>query len=71
MNQTIVCRPVSLIDLTHGVCKWMVGEAHYCGAPAPAGRSWCGAHAAIVYEPTTVRGRTEEWMFKGIAKEFA
>jgi hypothetical protein len=71
MTQAIECVGVSLIELKAGVCRWMVGADSYCGAPAPVGSSWCARHAKIVYEPAVVRRRTEVWMFKGMAKEFA
>jgi hypothetical protein len=52
---------VSLMKAGYGQCRFIVSEAVAlraicCGAPAPAGSSWCAWHKSVVYVRPNARG---------------
>lgn len=53
-------RGVTLFDLQSGDCRWPMGDPHdpgflYCGDNVRDGSSYCAAHHAIAYTPSTNR----------------
>lgn len=45
---------VSLLDLTHGLCRWPLGDPTksnwgYCGAVAASGQVYCARHRVLAY----------------------
>jgi hypothetical protein len=49
---------IKLVDLKSDHCRFVVGEIEaantlYCGSPVEHGKSWCGAHCAVVFNPLT------------------
>lgn len=54
-----VCEPVSILNIGSNQCRAIVGgqgiETMFCAAPTVAGGSWCIAHRALFYQPSTLR----------------
>jgi len=47
-------RPVRLLDLAYGHCRWPVGDVRgpgtlFCGAPKDGEHAYCRQHRAIAY----------------------
>jgi hypothetical protein len=47
-------RPVRLLDLTPGRCRWPIGgplerAEFFCGQPAVEHCSWCGKHRDVAF----------------------
>lgn len=60
-SETMGWRPIGIMELENNSCRWMTGEAVYCGDPTAdllERRPYCAHHHAIAYrEPTRNLGR--------------
>ena len=57
IKSEIVANGVSIVDLEHHHCRFVVGKgqdglARYCGEPHKAGSSYCAEHHSIIYTGT-------------------
>lgn len=60
---SLVCTPVTIMDLREGMCRWPLGdpsspEFRFCGGRAAAASGpYCVHHATIAYQPSNDRRR--------------
>lgn len=59
---TIDLKPLGILDLKHGMCRWPIGEPgqpgfHFCGCDVNAQSSYCEAHYRMAYSQVRVRPR--------------
>ncbi len=50
----------TVATLKTNMCKWPVGDPasddfHFCGQPAPTGKSYCPYHASLAFQPSQQR----------------
>ncbi len=53
-----IARITNIINLDEGAhhCKWVCDGGGWCGDKALPGKSWCEAHARVVFQPSQPRG---------------
>ncbi|MEZ5891907.1 MAG: GcrA family cell cycle regulator [Parvularculaceae bacterium] len=55
----------TVVTIKNNMCKWPIGDPakddfHFCGQPAPAGKSYCPYHARLAFQPPQRRDRPEQ-----------
>lgn len=57
-----VSRDVALLDLRARDCRWPSGDGpfRFCGHRAEEGRSYCGYHTRLAYQPITTRQERQD-----------